>query len=1411
MRHGDDATAPRDPMRPLSSPGRDSAPAPRPARLGRVQWVAGALLSGALLFGACEGDNLFSGNPSDAQPRVVDISASPLARAGDTLHVQVSAFGARQITRLNVMLRGALSRDTAVDVEPNASVVQDVKFALPLVLTDSMVVVTAGAVDKAGASSKFRSDTIPAIAPPQIVSTTGPDTVLAGTPATFTVHAVGFHRVSRLVMALRGAVSRDTTLAIPTPATDVTQTVVVTVPIFVGDTVLRMELTPVDETGAQGATVRSQLPVAIGGPEIVAFTTTSDTVVAGKTLDFRIQARSPRKVASFRVSTRGAFVTDQLVAVAPPRTDVTQDVSLPIPGSVQDSILTLQVAAIDGGGTPSEVRTRTIFIPTSAPVITALTGPTGSWPDSIQPGSTLDLRVTAKGSRPIAKIDIMLRRAVERDLSATPTGSNMTEVTLPFSTLLPDTMKDTLLVVGATATDEAGAISTTYQRTIRITDSGAPTVDLTLGSPSANSGQTVDVKVSAKDNVGLTKVGYKVTDPSDAVLANVEVSATGRTKDTTFVFTVPAASAPTLTVRATATDGSGLVGQSPPVTLSVTDASKPTVTILSPVDNATFPLGDSVAITARVADGSGIKTVSYAGVALRGGGTTDVVEVTRFQPKTVSFPQPPSSALPTDTTFTRYLVAIPDTVSEQVRLVVTAADSAGNVATDTAYIYVGGPRVEIRTPVQGGPTVNVNTPFQVRLFAVDNSAGVDSVRLDLSGAMTGSLRWRTNSPDSVVIDTTLTPTATGTITLNAFAWNRRGIGGRVAAPVSVVVVTSGGGADVQRPQIRLGVSAAPRMELGDSVIVNVVAQDNGTAGVKRVGILAFIRNNLDGLPADTVPVALDSTFATAQAGQAGATFRFAVKDFGLEEASLTFPQNNAQMEFYAFAVDAAGNCGASASTTTLDSIACDYALATPATDSFFTATGRTGYATPVQLVPGHTVMLPNGGKIADAVVDFPRQRIYLSNIQQNKIDILKLADTTFVQTGVNGVGLVGSQPWGITLDNSGDTLIVANSGSTNISFVPVDGPAETITELVSRRLLTPNEVLFEVKGEISNGWLHYTASFYDFSDRPQFIAQDAQGRLVYSTVPTGSAPDGTVRFAIQRTAPQVTEPKLLFNNRAIVADPNVTAIAYIDSIRVIPGGGTGADQIMLYDHDIGYPNDPAHVIAVGPSALGPALAALEANPNSDVKYFAGRWDIANIGMTDTTFIAASGDRSKIAVGEGATNSSGRIMMWDGAAALGSEQVSNEVSVSDLVNNASERVFGVGLNSNGTFGVARGSAAAYFFTPDLRLQGLFNEPATGGGAAMHPSNNGPADQVNGLAFVPTDHQTIKILDSVHYFLRGEIPIRDKIVGALKASLPFPGENGALPASDPNYIVAKLYGVTSAGGVVIVDVRNRDLVN
>jgi hypothetical protein len=126
---------------------------------------------------------------------------------------------------------------------------------------------------------------------------------------------------------------------------------------------------------------------------------------------------------------------------------------------------------------------------------------------------------------------------------------------------------------------------------------------------------------------------------------------------------------------------------------------------------------------------------------------------------------------------------------------------------------------------------------------------------------------------------------------------------------------------------------------------------------------------------------------------------------------------------------------------------------------------------------------------------------------------------------------------------------------------------------------------------------------------------------------------------------------------------------------------------------------------------------------------------------------------------------------------------------DLIGNASERVLGIALNSDGSIGGARGSNSAYFFSNDvneegdLRLQGVFSNGVAGGngGIALDPSH--VYDLANGsnsrtLAFVATVNRSIKIVDTFHFRQRGEIQIRDNIVGPLRAAPPLASENVGL---------------------------------
>ena len=134
------------------------------------------------------------------------------------------------------------------------------------------------------------------------------------------------------------------------------------------------------------------------------------------------------------------------------------------------------------------------------------------------------------------------------------------------------------------------------------------------------------------------------------------------------------------------------------------------------------------------------------------------------------------------------------------------------------------------------------------------------------------------------------------------------------------------------------------------------------------------------------------------------------------------------------------------------------------------------------------------------------------------------------------------------------------------------------------------------------------------------------------------------------------------------------------------------------------------------------------------------------------------------------------------------------------------------------GGARGSSSAYYFSNDiaaegdLRLQGIFSNGVAGGngGIALHPSHvhAGVSTSVT-LAFVATANRSIKIADTHSFIQRGEILIRNNIVGPLRASLPLASENVGLSECDQIWV--KLYGVTDAGNAVIINVRKKDVVN
>jgi hypothetical protein len=795
------------------------------------------------------------------------------------------------------------------------------------------------------------------------------------------------------------------------------------------------------------------------------------------------------------------------------------------------------------------------------------------------------------------------------------------------------------------------------------------------------------------------------------------------------------------------------------------DSLRPTVSIVLPsTATPTIAVADSVFVQARVADAGGVTQVLFEGFSLRGNpelGTSQRVD--RWLSKTVDLTG--AGRTVRDTVLSRFLNATGDTVPEgNVFVVVTATDSAGNRGVDTFQVAIGGPRISVQL---------VNTPeaprggsqLTLRIQASDPRDLLNGVTVQGSGAFTFQ-RTLSFTPARADLDTTLVipipQTATGTLRITGSTVSGSNQTG-ASVPFDVAILPAE--QDVTAPRVTFQTTIGTRVELADSFSVAVSAVDETRVDSVGVTVLAIRRSSPT---PDTLRVYV------GRGAVVGGTFRFSFDGLGLS----TVDTASVDLEVTAWARDPAGNCGAATTPNAPQSLAC---VPGPQGSRLTAGPGRLAR---VFVARGRTLARPNGTDVvADLVAD--DNFVYLSNFTRNRVEVLPLGGAAY-GTPV----LVGSSPWGLALGRNRDSLYVANSGGTNISVVPLGGAV--LREAENRRLFPRNERLFGVNytpdGKVSS------VSAHDYSDRPQFLGQAANGLLVYSTRPTPSAKDGTVR---------IYDPKKLRSEIFIgYVDRHTTGRAIAvnaDSAFYVP-----TEFIMVCPRRrFGDTSDPACI--TGPLfVVRDSLTQLRmAPPNLQGGRYDTRLDVgANIeevGFADTTFVATSTDRRYVAVGEG-VRTNARIPMFE---ALGDSLVLRG-DVRDLISNTAERVIGLGINRDGTLGVARGNQA-YFFNDTLRLQGTMESGAPTGGVAMHPQNaNYPNDPSNRLSFVSGTEDGrpyIDVLDAFYFTPVKRIFLRDPVVGALVVAPRAPG--------DPANVNLRLYGLTTTG-VLALPITNEDLV-
>ena len=224
------------------------------------------------------------------------------------------------------------------------------------------------------------------------------------------------------------------------------------------------------------------------------------------------------------------------------------------------------------------------------------------------------------------------------------------------------------------------------------------------------------------------------------------------------------------------------------------------------------------------------------------------------------------------------------------------------------------------------------------------------------------------------------------------------------------------------------------------------------------------------------------------------------------------------------------------------------------------------------VVYGRTYALPQQGVIGDIAVDAARGNVFLSNTAFNLLDVWQssTAGKGFAPSSIP----VGSLPWGMFISNNPDTLLVANSGGTNISRVYVGSTGgSSLHEDLAHRILTRNTYVFTitVQKDENTGKIRLTGQGpFSYSDRPQYIAQSKGGRIFYSTRPTATAPAGTIRWLDPKLP--VPDPRQIWQYGTFIKTTElVYAIFNVDSIAIgatLPSSDR-SDTLFIWDHPYG--------------------------------------------------------------------------------------------------------------------------------------------------------------------------------------------------------------------------------------------------
>jgi hypothetical protein len=734
-----------------------------------------------------------------------------------------------------------------------------------------------------------------------------------------------------------------------------------------------------------------------------------------------------------------------------------------------------------------------------------------------------------------------------------------------------------------------------------------------------------------------------------------------------------------------------------------------------------------------------------------------------------------------------------------IKIVGKASDAAGNFAQDSIFIFLSNVqalKVNLLAPAVGAVASagkNITIAVQAQQISGVQRVGFivapRSAVTDPTTPPTDSLVFTTNfPPDTTYTDTLTVQATTGTFTVTGFAVDA---GGRRGVSSSVVVTVQSAANDVTPPVVSFTI--ASRVQVSDSITVHAT----DPSGISLIGFQVDTSLTLTG-PA--------LSLVTIDVSAANLTDVTRTLSLGLAALITQFPKPVIVRGYACDLATPTHNCGYSTTSTLI--------TAPPLRAGPVRAATPSGGVDTVIVVAGFTRPLPFGGSIADAIYDSTRRELYLTNPTLSRVEVFQVANSTFVAAGIPSAG---AQPWGIalwpkdTLGHYADTIVVANSGGTQLAVINV-GPGAP-RQLLWRQDLP--DFLVETYHVLTlSGGFQLQIIVFNISDRPQYVATVCR---------VGAAPpncDADSVFAIYSTVPTAADPSP-FTNRATLRMEKLHRPAF-------NGDTTGLFGHFFWELAQGAPatgNDTLRIEARRGLPYNVTKTILSACAGVNV-------NLSRFGLGDSTFARNSGNFTHGFFGEGGTLAGGigfaRVMSYTTKAPLvhgsattttcatprtppgpntgitdtGDNDVdfgmSPAVDVVDFISNTATRVRSIATNFNGATNVARADSL-YFLDEGLRLKATSPDSSGPGmdmnvdhnfaaGGSCAPTCGGTGSINNRILFAAGQNPTVHVWDTFYGALVDSIPVRDPIIGPLRVAKDAGGRQ-------------LLFGITARGLVIV----------